>query len=459
MVSLASTDWIGKSPGRNYIDNSPSQKYSFRQILCIPFESFENNTDCSSAVLETMLSILELAPFSLITVEGIHMDKISGKFRQSEQAIKALAAEDPVLRAILTLSTVNQALDDTPCRDDGDDEGMMLLLSKGRSIQNGNERTFECSRLSLATLLSLPVTNVTSMLYALQERGVIQYSLSDSAIYLTINSPSERNDAGIFSVIDDVDCNEKYFKWICRQSQLLFEVVEQLDSAASRRIENMWKVGRTMASFTAADYSCSAANQQLTTHDGTASLQFQLQTFLASMMEDDGYKSAVADDGAYLANMISHYNSTSNPFKIIAEEPNKGSSAEESSITECKQRQKYLESLLLSIAAIRQDPMILYAVQTILNSLGQPFLSFSTQLSPQSPSEAYNSDKPLKSKNLHDGLVSLYVARVLHGLPSKLISTAAWRGSFLADCWGKCKDVRFDDLLRYIRHVVSSLQS
>ena len=456
MAALASTDRIGKSPGRNYINNSLSQKYSFRQILCIPFESFEKNTDCSSAVLETMLSILELAPFSLITVEGIHMDKISGKFRQSEQAIKALAAEDPVLRAILTLSTANQALDDTPCRDDGDDE---VLLPKGRSIQNGNERTFECSRLSLATLLSLPVTNVTSSLYALQERGVIQYSLSDSAIYLTINPPSERNDAGIFSVIDDVDDNEKYLKWICRQSQLLFEVVEQLDSAASRRIENMWKVGCTMASFTAADYNCSAANQQLTTHDGRAGLQFQLQTFLASMMEDDGYKSAVADDGAYLANMISHYNSTSNPFKIITEETNEGSSAEESSITERKQRQKYLESLLLSIAAIRQDPMILYAVQTILNSLGQPFLSFSTQLSSSSRSEAYNSDEPLKSKNLHDGLISLYVARVLHGLPSKLISAPAWRGSFLADCWGKCKDVRFEDLLRYIRHVVTSLLS
>ena len=397
------------------------------------------------------------------------MDKISGKFRQPEQAIQALAAEDPVLRAILTLSTVNQALDDTPCRDnDDDDDDGMLFLPKGRSIQNGNERTFECSRLSLATLLSLPVTDVTSKLYALQERGVIQYSLSDSAIYLTINPPSERNDTGISSVIDDVDDNEKYFSWISRQSQLLFEVVEQLDSAASRRIENMWKVGCTMASFTAADYNCTA-NPQSTVRDSRASLQFELQTFLVNMMEDDRNKSAVLDDGEYLAAMISHYNSTSNPFKTIAEESvcmkeataetsEEGSSSSSSSsiIAERKQRQKYLESLLLSIAAIRQDPMILYAMQTIMNSLGQPFRSFSAQLTSSSSSEAY-SDKPLQSKNLHDGLLSLYVARVLHGLPSKLVSAAAWKGSFLADCWGKCKAVRFDDLLQYIRRVVSSL--
>ena len=477
MNSLASIDQIGRLPGRNYMDNAASQRFSFRQILCISFESFEKKTDCSSAVLETMLSILELAPFSLVTVEGIHMDKISGKFRKSEQAINTLAVDDPILRAILTLSEINHATNDTPGNDEEDeDEVGMLFLPKGRSIQNGNERSFECSRLSLATLLSIQVTEVTSKLFALQEKGVIQYSLSDSAVYLTINSPTEPNDSGISSILDCVDDNERYFSWICRQSQLLFDVVEKLDSAASRRIENMWKVGCTMASFTAADYNGGAASQPAAVDDdGKAGLQFELQTFLANMMEDDGVKSLTRDDDSYLANMVRHYDTTDNPFKIIAEERASkkeeeeagvvavASAEEKSSSAEQKQRQKYVDSLLLSIAAIRQDPMILYAVQTIVNSLGKSFLSFTAQFEPSSSvSSAPSIDTPaaFTAKSLHGGLLSLYVARVLHGLPSKLVSAAAWRGSFLADCWGKCKAVRFDDLLSFVRReVVFKMQS
>ena len=474
--SLASIDQIGRLPGRNYMDNAASQRFSFRQILCISFESFEKKTDCSSAVLETMLSILELAPFSLVTVEGIHMDKISGKFRKSEQAINTLAVDDPILRAILTLSEINHATNDTPGNDEEDEDAVgMLFLPKGRSIQNGNERSFECSRLSLATLLSIQVTEVTSKLFALQEKGVIQYSLSDSAVYLTINSPTEPNDSGISSILDCVDDNERYFSWICRQSQLLFDVVEKLDSAASRRIENMWKVGCTMASFTAADYNGGAASQPAAVDDdGKAGLQFELQTFLANMMEDDGVKSLTRDDDSYLANMGRHYDTTDNPFKIIAEERASkeeeeeeagavavalASAEEKSSRAEQKQR----HSLLLSIAAIRQDPMILYAVQTIVNSLGKSFLSFTAQFeSSSSVSSAPSIDTPaaFTAKSLHGGLLSLYVARVLHGLPSKLVSAAAWRGSFLADCWGKCKAVRFDDLLSFVRReVVFKMQS
>ena len=477
--SLASIDQIGRLPGRNYMDNAASQRFSFRQILCISFESFEKKTDCSSAVLETMLSILELAPFSLVTVEGIHMDKISGKFRKSEQAINTLAVDDPILRAILTLSEINHATNDTPGNDEEDENEVgMLFLPKGRSIQNGNERSFECSRLSLATLLSIQVTEVTSKLFALQEKGVIQYSLSDSAVYLTINSPTEPNDSdsGVSSILDCVDDNERYFSWICRQSQLLFDVVEKLDSAASRRIENMWKVGCTMASFTAADYNGGAANQPAAVDDdGKAGLQFELQTFLANMMEDDGVKSLTRDDDSYLANMVRHYDTTDNHFKIIAEERASkeeekeeagevavASAEEKSSRAEQKQRQKYADSLLLSIAAIRQDPMILYAAQTIVNSLGKSFLSFTAQFEPSlSVSSAPSIDTPaaFTAKILHGGLLSLYVARVLHGLPSKLVSAAAWRGSFLADCWGKCKAVRFDDLLQFVRREVFKMQS
>ena len=444
--------------GKNFIQNSNTQKHSFRQICCISFESFEKNSDCNSAVLETLVSLLELDPFHLVNIEGVHLDRVTGKFRQSQKAIESLALKDPVLEAILSCSTVSNSSSNSHCNDSEDDEFDDLFGAvKGRSIQSGNELAFECSRLSLATHLGIQVNDVSGRLFALQEKGILQYSLSDSAIYLTINTQYNESATSIDCVIDQVDDDGAYFTWLWKQSQLLYDIVDRIDSTALRRVESMWKIGSTMAHFTrdafqldnnpTRTYSSSSlpystsADSAIKNPPNNDALQYDLQTFLAHVMEDNLQNINISARTPYLPDMIHQYEITKEPFKNILFNENCAGDIDQ------KQREKYVDGLRLSVAAIRQDPMLLHAIETILKCV-QPFLIF-IESSHSNDNHVEDSLYPT-DKDLREELCSLYVARVLHGLSSKLLTAAVWKDGFLADCWGKYKDVSFGDIQKLL---------
>jgi hypothetical protein len=50
--------------------------------------------DMPDSTVETLLTVMELPPFELLLVEGVHLDVIQGSFRVPRDKLSKLATED-----------------------------------------------------------------------------------------------------------------------------------------------------------------------------------------------------------------------------------------------------------------------------------------------------------------------------------------------------------------------------
>ena len=75
-----------------------------QSTVSVSVSSIENSLDISAASMETILSILELQPFHLVSVKGSYYDTIGGRFRVTDTKLKDLEQIDILIRAILKLN-------------------------------------------------------------------------------------------------------------------------------------------------------------------------------------------------------------------------------------------------------------------------------------------------------------------------------------------------------------------
>ena len=82
----------------------PLNRLNLHTTVAIQVDQTELITDVPSAVVETICSILELSPFSLVEVQGTHLDTVTVKLKHiTPTALQTAAATDCVLAALLKI--------------------------------------------------------------------------------------------------------------------------------------------------------------------------------------------------------------------------------------------------------------------------------------------------------------------------------------------------------------------
>jgi hypothetical protein len=89
------------TPGGSF---DPLNRLNLHTTVAIQVDQTELITDVPSAVVETICSILELSPFSLVEVQGTHLDTVTVKLKHiTPTALQTAAATDCVLAALLKI--------------------------------------------------------------------------------------------------------------------------------------------------------------------------------------------------------------------------------------------------------------------------------------------------------------------------------------------------------------------
>lgn len=267
--------------------------------MALSLSAIEKSLDIPAAQVETILSLLELTSVArrpLVRVEGSYFDHITGRFRVMSTKLADLSRSDVIVRGLLAINTV---------QDEGEDrvstaaECRMKSISQssgGYGLGNGeySERThsasevgvtprgnsygssivsFACSRLTLALECGLTVQEVSNGLYSLQCRGLLEYTLDDSCVYLEVMQDDEGEGEDLptenthiekhlimrlrdyLTTIGEANCKHlstaNYHAYVWYAARHVHSLLRSINSLASERIVDMWRVGSTICRYSA----------------------------------------------------------------------------------------------------------------------------------------------------------------------------------------------------------------
>ncbi|KAJ1436112.1 hypothetical protein B484DRAFT_393333, partial [Ochromonadaceae sp. CCMP2298] len=272
--------------------------------VCLPLDSLEEAMDIPAAAAETLLSLLELPPFRLLSIKGQMFDSAVGRFRVAGPKLQALAEGDRLVDAMLTLNrskaqspeeNVEQML-----RGGGGDGGAVAAMnsngvagyglgfdcsssaayhtSTGSSGGSGWDRDrklsgsyggrildFSVSRLAVALLAGLTPEEVAGGLYSLQRRGLLEYKLQDNALHLLLPPATaadqfrhhsltaycaRRASSSSSSSGRGPSAQQLRLEWVWDLSGALHTRLLHINDTAAGRVVDMWRAGSTIADYT-----------------------------------------------------------------------------------------------------------------------------------------------------------------------------------------------------------------
>jgi len=365
----------------------------------ISLQKAERELDLGDAAVETILSVLELPPLGLVTVEGTHFDVVTGQFRCRSGDLEDLRKHDPIIKALLLLGTKTGAAASkkqqavVPL---GGSSGMSSSATYGFGVSGGFDEDAASegaeaygrqpfgplSLLRLATAAGLTRDECARGMHALQARQLLEYKLSDPAVYVSV-SPDLLLDGG------DGGGNDV--------AQRVTDTINSISDLASSRTLDMWRLGAAVA------------NSSSHSSDHVSALLCHYLDKLAGGESEEGPSGSgkVEED---TGGLLEAFNAASVPLiEAVEEEPTR--------------------AILHDVALLRQDPRLLSIVNGIANA-----------------SAASSSDR--------QQLFALYIARLLHGLSSPLLPAANWRGH---SCWAKYRGTRFEHVARIVNEGFSLL--
>jgi hypothetical protein len=355
----------------------------------------------TGALIETILSMLELPPFALVSVQDTRCDRLKGQCKISN---KATFESDRVLSALLEASY------------SGRDSGHIHTLQQ---YQQSSNLEFDLSLLELSLKLNIPTDQLSQMLYEHQCNGHIIYAMTDSSLYVRVAS-SEPGGAEEMSVSGEA---------ISRTNQWMWEVARTLHRQhisrcddTSKKLLDMWRLGLVIAS-----------GSPQKRHDAKAQASSAMRT--RSEQEDEDDALGLGDESArqrHVMDFISHYLEV---MSVVAPSKESSPSPTELTYTEDHVRllrdqfdqiplpfavqHKYVKQeddanslankIVRSLAVLLRDPNI----GEVVSGLGQ----------------ASNLDllSPLGRRMKNNALI-LYAIRVLFGLSSLKIQSTEWKG-------------------------------
>ena len=366
------------------------------QSCSISLHKAERELDLGDAAVETILSVLELPPLGLVTVEGTHFDVVSGQFRCSAGDLENLRKHDPIIKALLLLGTkagaaaaAKKQLQTVAPPGGGGGNGMSSSATYGFGVSGGFDEDAATegaeaygrqpfgplSLLRLANAAGLTRDECARGMHTLQARQLLEYKLSDPAVYVSVSSEL-LSDGG--AGVGDI-------------AQRVTDTINGISDLASSRTLDMWRLGAAVA------------NSSSHSSDHVSALLCHYLDKLAGGSKQGSFGSMEKEEEEDTGGLLEAFNATPVPLIEAVEE-------------------ELTRSIMHEVALLRQDPRLLSIVNGIANA-----------------SAASSVDR--------QQLFALYIARLLHGLSSPLLPAANWRGH---SCWGKYRGIRFEQVARIV---------
>lgn len=182
---------------------------------CIDIDIAEKEQGLSGASTETILSLLELKPLQLISVETNQFDTLSGRIHDPA----SISDTDTVLSHLLRLN-----------------EKMNPVSSSYDQDMQYSGKDFNVSLLELSLVSNIPVDKLTSILYAKQKEGLLVYRLSGASIYFEIKE-------GVYNATSA----DGYATWLLNIATILYAQLQSFVHQCGDRVVDMYRVGLILA--------------------------------------------------------------------------------------------------------------------------------------------------------------------------------------------------------------------
>lgn len=531
--------------------------------------------DVAGAVVETVLSILELPSFGLVELEGTHLNLLSVKLRYANlQVLQKAADAEPVLAALLRLRTtaavtatapvtgtshVADADDALVSMYDVDSHGACAALD-GPPGANGrlpNHRPYrqhvaassafssssytpplhefqlslldlvlECNNSSNALAgneLHSRESTVRS-LFALQRRGLLEYSLAGPAIYLTVHTSIvvhqcqqlRHNSLPSSAVVTDADLPLSLLgAWVWQLAGRVASTMSDIDRAAARRTEDMWRIGSTIAAAAASsptapsssiahssgsrpsdsldafnydrdrerDMIMEGVDEDPPNVSSTTTIQPGIRAFLAHYMEylssrppDEATASLVgdavvddigeSDEALVCRRMIEAFHAVPRPIHSLALPDHQTLLPDKDAKPEKQALERDLKRLASDVDMLARDQRLQSVVRTVagptLNTLRRYTMrtasncniDIESSITTNAAGEVLITATWIGTEK---EILALYITRVLHGLATKAVPASAWKDNG-AICWGQYKRFEFDSLLNMVLFQLSNMR-
>ena len=527
-------------------------------------------------MVETVLSILELPSFGLVELQGTHLNVLSVKLRYANlQVLHKAAAAEPVLAALRRLRTTAAVVALAPASGatavaEADDALMSMydLGSYGACAAldgppgayggNPNHRPYphhatasnapsssssssssapplhefqlslldlvlECNSSSNAVSggeLHSRESTVRS-LFALQRRGLLEYSLAGPAIYLTVHTsivvqqchqlqssspsfPATSTATGI-AIGQEAGLPLPILGgWLWQLAGRVATTLSDIDRAAARRTEDMWRIGSTIAAATTSSSTSTRSSrsrlselppdvldcdgdrnmiteefeEDISDATATATTQPGIRAFLAHYMEHLSSRplepalstSETVDDESDEARvcrrLVEAFHAVPPPIHSLAlprqhqhQQPDEDVEPEKQALG------RDLKRLASDVDMLACDQRLQSVVHTVVGPSLRTLRRYTTRNSSSSNSSdsstVTSSACELLTASTWIGaekeMLALYIARVLHGLSTKAVPASAWKDNG-AICWGHYKRFEFDSLLNMVLFQLTTMR-
>eukprot|EP01038_Epipyxis_sp_PR26KG_P008848 gene8848-11939_t len=414
---LLSHIFLTKHPKRSPTDSA-------RLRVQLPFNRLETLCDINSAGIETVLTVLELEPFQLIRMEGIHYDTINGSFRVTEVETNRVSQSNSLIAALLRLNKMSKRTKSNyqSCPDIASDDKHQYGLGNGHLLPLASPKQhptetyqpveFKCSRLALSIATGLSVEHVTQELYALQNKKVLEYSMSDLSYHVElVDSPYSIGK----SMVDILTL-------ACKVQDGLSRTV----TACAEKVIDMWRVASLIEK-----YSPLIESNGQVDGDNSVIAQPHLQEFVCSVMDNGDLSMGDTRDTSE-HDMMEYYKSIAMPFAVINQSTSK--------------RQHLISDILYLSCDVQ--------VEAIMKLFKRHLFTIENfQLFHQENLKIKSAETSLQQTvDIILDLKCFVVCRVLHGLPTAVhIKAEQFRSGGM---WGRHCDIHYDDLAVIVSDVL-----
>lgn len=329
-----------------------------------------------------------------------------------------------------------------------------------------NGLQFKVSLFMLSNKLGVDIDTASRRLYDLQKRHIISYQMSESKIFATISKKKVIKYAQ--SIIGGSTClylqaaarPGTYYSWVLDLASRVNAIIKLNCSLASKRVFDVWRIGNIIQNFdeNSDKMPGATANSVVGKNSEVADLRYEFSEFISSIQQEDRQRILMDFVCHYYLCHLAPRSAAASPIAFDLTKPksegmnwdqmkslellfhdirlpvyrlpmkNSGSSYSSES-EKCEYGNfdflddKNFAELQLSIRSLLANPLMKELLQLFKFSFCQSgFIS--------------------KSKYMAD-ILSLIVAKILHGLGSSCLSGSDWP----PDIWGRFKNVYFDDIL------------
>ena len=441
-------------------DEKKIGKPTLKSKVAVSLKNISNTADISEATVETIISILELPPFGLLQVDGVHLDTVTGVYRISEK-LKMMKKNDIIIKAIFELNEIKQqnvydTWDPKNTKKATSNDTRYGLGNGNNSFQENNldedstlgydKPPFRISLLALCLHTGLERGEAASGLHSLQTQGVIEYSMSDPAVYVSLTQEGCDVWMQLDADKEEHQHSPKYnlFLTIWNKAHQVTSMINCIGNIDSQRTLDMWRVGKMIQSDT--ENPISSFQERVSAFlcyylDNLSGTSAEGRKKIATRAANESIIEKTPDEIQEKEIEVMTRNDDDN--NMFDEELNEIFSSCILPFTNCEtisqnkeEKAKDLKSIqrvIQDAENLTQDP----SMKEMISYLENPWKSF------LSHKQGGASELVSKIQGARVEMLVLYISKIMHGLSTPMTGSDYWKSSHH---WGRYKEIIFEQL-------------